>query len=416
MKDFGGTKLTKMKKQFLLLAFFTLAILAGTNRAWGQLSPGSTTLPIPGVIPPTVCATNALPLHPVPGISFTYTMNNGNPVGEETSKNWTWWATKDPTFITNVPAPMTRNLATQLTVASGDLVATSADYGIDNKGTTNGTSSVSITWSADILAGTSYQGLVPPGTPTFVVGYSEGLNCADNIQVFEINPQPNFTLEIAAIDAAGVTVGWNDDTQEQCVDDVQSAIYNNTSKEIDMDYGTNTIYYEVAAANFVNNFSPHFQILDGLASTQTAVISIYDSYANATAGTGPLFTSAPIGVGGMTTDIPTNIDLSAVNVGDIATGVSFFVKVVIDNNTEESLASSPFQLAVDAEDNTTAGVPAASSIWDMEDADCPTMSDLADQVDNAIITITPRPTLEMDGAAMGEPSTVQPEDVIIKTP
>jgi hypothetical protein len=405
-----------MKKQILFLAIFSLAVLAGTNNAWGQLSPGSTTLPIPGVIPPTTCATNALPLHPVPGISFTYTMNNGVPVGEEISANWTWWATKDPTFITNVPAPMTRNLASQLTIGSGDLVATSGDYGVDNKGTVLGTNAVSITWSADILAGTSYQGLVPPGTPTFVVGYSEGVNCADNIQVFEINPQPNFTLEVAAIDAAGVTVGWSDDTQEQCVDDVQSAIYNNGTKQIDMDYGTNTIYYEVAAANFVNNFSPHFQILDGLASTQTAVISIYDSYADATTSTGPLFTSAAIAVAGMLTDIPTNIDLTALNAGDVATGVSFFVKVVIENNTEESLTSSPFQLAVDAEDNTTAGVPAGSSIWDMENADCPTLADAADQIDNAIIIITPRPTLEMDGGAMGEPSTVTPEDVIIKTP
>jgi hypothetical protein len=38
------------------------------------------------------------------------------------------------------------------------------------------------------------------------------------------------------------------------------------------------------------------------------------------------------------------------------------------------------------------------------------------QVDQATITITPRPTMLMDGGAMGEPSTVTPEDVINKLP
>ncbi len=49
-----------------------------------------------------------------------------------------------------------------------------------------------------------------------------------------------------------------------------------------MDYGTNTFYYEVAAANFVLDWTPTFQIISGLNTTQTAVISIYSTLADAT--------------------------------------------------------------------------------------------------------------------------------------
>jgi hypothetical protein len=406
-----------MKKQILFLAMFTLALIfAGTNNVFGQqLLPGITTTQPITVID---CETNALPLHPVPGVPFTYTMTNGSGA---TSANWTWWATKDPNFVT-ITAPATTpdiNLSTQLTVGSGALITTgmSANYGVDNRGGNNATeNSVTINWSAATLAGTDYQGIPGPGTPTFVVGYSEGLaGCSDNLQVFELNPMPNFTIDIAAIDATGATLGWDVNTEEQCVDEVQSAVY--SAGAITMDYGTNTIYYEVAAKNFVTDFAPSFMIMEGLRTDQTATISIYESYSDATTSTGALWTSAAIDATGMNTIVNSNTALTYTNQPDVATGVSFFVKVVIDNNTEESLADNPFRLAVDAYDNTNSGAyQAGSSIWDMESNDCPTLTDAADQIDEAIITITPRPTMQMDGGAMSEPSTVNPEDVINKPP
>ena len=408
-----------MKKQILFLAFFTLAVFAGTNTAWGQdpLNPGVTGGATPNPIDVIDCETNALPLHPVPGVPFTYTMTNGTGA---TSANWTWYATKDPNFI-SAGTPPVLNLATQLTVASGALIATgmSANYGVDNRGGTNAAeNSVTINWSAATLAGTDYQGLPGPGTPTFVVGYSEGLaGCTDNLQVFELNPMPNFTIDIAAIDATGTTLDWDDNSVEQCVDEVQSAIYSGGT--ITVDYGLNTIYYEVAARNFVDDFAPSFMIMGGLNSDQTATISIYASYADASnPASTPLWTSAAIGVAGMNTLIPTNTDFTATNLPDIAVGVSFFVKVVIDNNTEESLANNPFILAVDAYDNTNAGAyQAGISNWDMESEDCAPSPDVDDdQVDRSTITITPRPTMQMDGGAMSEPSGTPAEDVINKLP
>jgi hypothetical protein len=89
-------------------------------------------------------------------------------------------------------------------------------------------------------------------------------------------------------------------------------------------------------------------------------------------------------------DWATGIALTATDANDVADGVSVFVRVIISNLTEESLASSPFTLAVDAIDDGGAG------LWDMEEEDCTNdpLLNAADQVDQATHTVTPRPTIE----------------------
>ncbi len=82
------------------------------------------------------------------------------------------------------------------------------------------------------------------------------------------------------------------------------------------------------------------------------------------------------------------------NSADAATGsFSLYSKVVIVNNTEESLTTSPFVLAVDALDNDETG------ITDMEDLDCGcSPSDLADQIDrdlNQLLHVHNLITLQM---------------------
>jgi hypothetical protein len=196
------------------------------------------------------------------------------------------------------------------------------------------------------------------------------------------------------------------------VDVIQSAVYNTTSKELDMDYGKNNFYFEVAAANFVKNWNPLFTILSGLEDNQEAVIRLYPTYADALANTNliaggesGLLTNVTPG----TTDVwDPNINLTATNAADAATGVSLFVRVTIYNNTWESLALNPFELAVDARDNDDAGN------WDMEDEDCggDPLLDAADQVDTAIHNINPRPTLEHNTV---DTNLTDPNDVIEKT-
>ncbi|GAB1451518.1 hypothetical protein MASR2M47_15740 [Draconibacterium sp.] len=180
-----------MKKQILFLAMFTMALIfAGTNSVFGQtLSPGITaTTPIV----PLACIATSEPLHPFAGVPYIYSLSGPGP---EVPSSYTWWATKNMNFITGevvMPAGTNSNLSTQLTVASNDLVSTSTNYGITTPVSTAGADEVEITWSASILAANQVTSGVPArNIPTFVVGYAEGENCADNIQVYEINPEPN---------------------------------------------------------------------------------------------------------------------------------------------------------------------------------------------------------------------------------
>lgn len=381
-----------MKKQILFLAFFVFALFTVTSNAFAQLSPGVTAT---RALPPLSCAANASPLHPLAGQAYTYQMTGAN------TNMWTWFATKDPSFISTTNGTTTLNTAGMLTTASGALLGASGHYGT----ATAGANSVSITWSPSVIAGTGYQGTPAPKTPTYVVGYATGQNCSDNIQVYEINPIVNFTVDIANIDATGATLAWDTPT-EQCVDVVRGASYNAGTHEIDVNYGTNTLYFEVAAANFVKNFTPVLRPITGLTGVQTAVVTLHTTKAEATAGTNPLAT-ANWTAASMGADWATGVALTATNAADVVTGVSVYVKVVITNSTYESLAANPFELAVDARENDNTG------IWDMEDADCTTLADAADQVDRATHTVNPRPQLDHSTIDAGAPN---PTRWIPKTP
>ena len=390
-----------MKKQILILALFVMALMAGTNTVYGQLAPS--TKPIT----PLSCVGTSEPLHPFPGVPYTYSLTDPN----TDVSTYTWWATQDINFISGpvtVNATMDgTNFSTQL--ASPDVLNVSATYGATTAAATG--NQVNITWSADILAKTKHHAVAgdAPKKSTFVVGYAAGTTCADNIQVFEINPMPNFLVDIAPIDPAdnATSLDWGSTTPTTCVDVVREATYNVGTHLIDMDYGTNTIYFEVAASNFVKNWTPTFQITSGLRSTQTAVISIYSKLADATGAGVALWTSASIAMGGMNADIPSATKLTAATAADAATGVSVYVKVVITNDTEESLTANPFELAVDAQDNDETG------IWDMEDADCASLVDGKDQIDRATITINPRPQLDDTTT----PETIANDDApVVKTP
>lgn len=374
-----------MKKQILIFAFFILAALASITNTYGQLLPGKTQPQ------PTTCAGE--PLHPFPGKPYDYSVNIGNGV---IPTNYTWWATKDQNFIT---ASGTVNYASALTVASGDLIATGAGYG-----TVSGTATMTITWSPSILAKTQFQG-TPSTTvfpsPTFVAVVGNG-SCTNNIQVYEINPKPAFTVDITNIDPATLTSTTYSTTVSQCVDEVQSAVYNTTSKAIDVDYGTNVLYFEVVAANFVTNWLPLFTVMTGsLATDQTADIGWASSFANAQAGT--FIQPQVTGIVNGGTASGTTVITADPSITNTALGVSLYVRVVIHNNQEESIALKQFTLAVDGVDST--------SEWDLDNATC-TEPNAANQQDLALQEITPRPQIN-DATT---PETIpSPDDFIIKT-
>ncbi len=376
---------------------FTMALIfAGTSTAWGQLSPRTT----PAVITPLGCAGTANFLHPIAGVPYTYQMDGTT--GPEDVIGWTWFATKNPAFIA-APNVLSADSLNANTV--GELLEASGNYGVLG----SVTNSVSITWSPEILANTLYQG--PASTtvfpsPTFVVGYGKGQNCADNIQVFEINPIMNFTLDIANIDAAGATLAW-DAATAQCVDVVQSATYNSGTDAIDMNYGKDTLYFEVVSANFVNSWTPTFTKISGLNGVQTAELGMATSLVNARAGT--FIAGGTTNWTAASTNWATGVALTSTNPADVANGVSVFVRVIISNLTYESLAANPFVLAADAID------AASPAKWDMEEEDCTAPgTNLADQIDRATHTVNPRPIIV--GSNVPDSNALAPNDIIIKTP
>jgi hypothetical protein len=381
-----------MKKQILFLAIFSLAIFAGISDAFAQ----------PYALPQGITGTQALPylncttypLHPMPGVPYTYKMtsnNAANPVSQ-----WLWFATKDTSFIDN--GVITSD---SLLVTDGELLARSANYG--RFGTVD---TVSITWSPQILANTLYEAdakSTTGPTPTFVVGYGTGLNCADNIEVYEINPRPAFIIDIANIGNGG-TMQWDQDTSS-CVDFVHSAYYRSADDSLIMNYGWDTLYFEVAAANFVTSWTPYFHLgTNSLNGSQTATIAIADSYADATAATPTwIGSTSPVSIAEGDTISFGGIELSAANAADLVEGVSLWVRVIIANNSYESLTANTFELKVDGQDITNQ--------WDMEDADCTTNTNVPDGVDLAQHIIKPRPDL-LD--ATNDDGTVDPNDVIDK--
>jgi len=361
---------TNMKKQILFLAFFILAALASITDSYGQM-PLSTV----GVETAT-CTTGGTdsPLNPKPGKPYNYSVNIGNTGAiTGTVTDYVWWATKEQVFVSTTGSTTTSPYLTNMLTTSNGLIATGANYG----SATGGTATMSITWSPSTLAGTDYQGIPGPGTPTFVAVMAKGA-CADNIQVWEINPQPAFTVDITNFDATKTVAENYGNTISSCVTPVVSATYNNGTKVVDMDYGKNTIYYEVVSANFVGSWTPTIAV-SGLQTGETASATIYYSYATAIAGGAGVETLNYAADG-------TQVGTTALGstVSDTSSGVSFWLALTVDHNKYETLAASTIRVTIDGMDTT--------GQWDLlnncDDAATADQNDYAEQV------ITPRPDIQ----------------------
>ncbi len=348
-----------MKKQILVLVFFVLAGLANVSDSYGQSVAGSAPRPL-------TCTDDAL--HPLAGKEYTYTV-----AATPTGGQYTWWATKDSEFIKTVAGTTTNNLSTKL--ASGtDLTAVSANYGA-----AGATDNVKITWSTSVLAGTSYKSTVSPKTPTFVAVYYTPLSgsCADNLKVFELDPKNGFTVDILNMLNTAKTPLAYDAAESQCFANVSSAKYN--AGKMDYEYGVNTIYYEVVAANFSGSWTPTFK-LEGLDAKQTAVIQ----WDYTTAFTAPVTVTDQVASA-------TAVNTSVTNTSG---GVSIYVKVTITNNSFEGLADKVIKLSVDGKNsaneldvvNTTCIAPAAIDYADFAEQ---TLKLRPTVVEGTTSTITP---------------------------
>jgi hypothetical protein len=347
---------TTMKKQVFILII--LACCAGTF-TFGQAIKGSDPVPV-------ACGTVG-PLFPIAGLPYDYTVSF-SPTGGTAY----WYATTSKTFITADARVATEE------IVGGDYVT--AATGAYRTPTIDGTTT-RITWNSKGLATAAAAAPTvadPPALFVVVEYLATAPDCANNMKVYPIRPIDAFTVDILNLTAAGahtpLAYGAPD---AQCFDQVQSALWQaggiDGNGEIDYNFGTNVLYYEVIAANFTGQFTPSFQIT-GLQPTQTALIEwgytlgTYDHALTLLSADGIATSAAPA------TTLVTNTSL----------GVSIYVRVTIENDDFEGLAITPITLAVDA-------INAESSV-DIVNSTCVKPA-LADFIDTALQNLNPRPTV-----------------------
>lgn len=324
-------------------------MLVTITAAFGQAVQGSAPRSIS-------CTTNAW--NPIAGVPYDYSADvsplNGNAY---------WYATTSPTFIT--AGARTATVETN----GGTVVAVATNYATSAAVNANPTTT-NITWTSGGLAAATVAPADPP--KLFVVVEYSGTACAGNMKVYPIRPINAFTVDIRNIEDATKAPLAYDATEEQCVDKVQSATWIATpapNGSIDYDFGNDTLYYEVIAANFTGSFTPSFR-LSGLTGDQTADIAF---------GTviGTYGTSVTVGTGNG--DYPGSAVTTALT--NTSAGVSIYVRVIIHNNNTELTVANPVILAVDAVN---------ASLQDDVATDCTTNAVYADA---ATQTINPRPAV-----------------------
>ena len=333
---------------FLSLAF----LLGGVYQSYGQYK---SNLDAPGscaTVNAIVCLSSGsdTPLNPIAGKMYNYSVSIPNFLSS-TSLEYKWFVTTSQTFISTT-ADVSSIVATiEANDGTGPhILATGNGYNNVSTGANN----IDISWK-------SWTN--DPANPVFLVIYvtENGVCLTDNIEVYLINPVNAFTLDIANIDQAGGIQGANFAT---CVSPIRSATWvpgtTNPPGQLNVDYGTNYLYFSVTAANWANAWRPSAQITAATMGARTVSVDwAYAASANSSNPADwhamPLSGSTYVSTANV---VNQNIDGNNDNFVGSA-GECIVIRVTIDHNTEETLVDLPVELAVDGvmmREGTTAGV------------------------------------------------------------
>jgi len=338
-----------MKKQIFILVF-VLFVLGITN-SYGQL--------VPRAISATCLPNDAL--HPIPGSPYNYIVVVPDPVGGTAwdTKKYTWFVTQQTDFLridaaTKLPVlkytTSALDLAESATTSLLMTPTTATDYATPG----NTSATIELTWKSF-----AYD----PAKPVFVVINVSGsatTGCSDisNLKVFEIVPQFAFTLDIENLTKGGalpspLTYGANIDN---CISAIQGAKFDVTAgvRSIEYDFGADTLYYEVNAANWFDRWELSAKI-GGLNANQAAQLDwayapttrpivyktdlpaaswkvIVASAANGTAYASPTLVA------------PKTSGAKAVD----QNGESIIIRMIVDHGSKyEGITDEPLTLAVD---------------------------------------------------------------------
>lgn len=212
---------------------------------------GQITCPVPRPVDVTCLPNDAL--HPMAGTPYTYTVDVPTPPG---TKAYTWFVTQDKNFITAGVLTASRETNPGLHIAA-------AGVGYNNPPASN---TLSITWKSF---------LYDAANPVFVVievRPTAGCTASNNLKVYKIMPVNAFTLDIANVGADKHTVAPYETNIDRCLSQVVSSTYDPVDDKVKMDFGADTLYYVITAANFSTSWKPSFKVnaIDPL-ETVTAV-------------------------------------------------------------------------------------------------------------------------------------------------
>lgn len=350
----------KTKNLILMMAIFALSL----SSVYAQF--------VPRVLD---CVDLDNPLTPVPGNSYTYSVNVPNPPG---TKDYLWFVTQDINLIVNGALTNNRepsNFSGSL-LASGD-----GHYNLS----TQDADSIRLTWKTFILNPNEYVFVV------IQVVNDNGTCETNNMKVYRIQPLHAFSLDIANVQRTNGSILGNDygSNINYCISDVQTATFNPAQNAIVYDFGRDSLYYAIIAANWSAAWQLSVQ-LAGLQSSQTA--DIYWDY-TFNGQTNVITTGATNG-----TFVSSNAitPQSGTSVG--ADGEIIYIKVVIHHGSQfEGTGNDDFQytLSVNGELGSIQGanfVGLGNTYKDIHHVGDPNCV-IADFDDLAYQTLTRRPQI-----------------------
>ncbi len=309
-----------MKKQILLFTLFTIALML-----WGTIAKSQdinyldiATVNCPPVTSLGTCAQDT-ELNPIPGKTYTYTI--GVTPAVTTNGRVRWYVYNASQHGGNIIV----NGSMQDAIDNAEVDGGTSQYLLDAEDgiyndEDNTSASIDISWQA-------FDGAT---THILLIAYVDGELCADNIEVWRIEPSFSFTLDLASVNPDGAL-----NNGEECVTPVQIATYNVASTTMTMDYGENYIFFAVTAANFVHSWMPTFAVT----STGTPVAVTDISWATPDQA----IISTPGTWNAATEPVPARNPSGAVG----SAGECIIVRVHVDHNTVENDADFVVTLTVD---------------------------------------------------------------------
>ena len=356
-----------MKKSILIL--FMALFVIGVSKMYGQ------DCPTPRPVYDTCL--NADAMHPVAGTPYDYTINVPTPPG---TKEYTWFVTQDQNFIASGVLTPNREV-----VPTSNLIAAT---GLGYNDPTNGTPTVSITWKAFVY---------DPSQPVFVVIHvtntaSTPDGCiTNNMKVYKIEPQIAFTLDIANVTKTGITQAY-EDTIARCLHNIVTATYQASPEGVVYDFGADTLYYVVTAANYNTSWLPAVQLagIDALETVSNVEWDTSFAFNNPVAMT--------LTAGTYTSPSPAVVRNPSGAVGP--EGECIWIRVAIDHSTAtqtyQGLTDETITLAVDGTTNLASTPPAGdihySAILPYPNTLCGEVDGF--QFDLAVQILKPRPDIQ----------------------